>query len=144
MLRQKLLTDLKLAMKARDRLRLEAVRYLLALIQNAEIDKHGEVTDEELMKITRSEIKKRQEAIDQIRKGGRGELVQEEEAKVKVLAEFLPEQMGEGEISKLVDQIIGESAEKDFGRIMKQVMERVAGRAEGKIVAEVVKRKLTA
>ena len=142
MLRQRLLTELKLAMKAQDRLRLEAVRYLLALMQNAEIDKHGEVTDEELIKITRSEIKKRREAIDQIRKGGREELAQEEEAKVKVLEEFLPEGMSEVEIEKIVDQVIGESEERDFGKVMKLAMQKVAGRVEGKVVSEVVRRKL--
>lgn len=146
MLRQKLLTELKLAMKARNRLRLEAVRYLLALIQNAEIDKHGEVTDEELMKITRSEIKKRREAL-RLAQGKLGEKgkkwVEDEEAKIKVLQEFLPEQMGEREIEKIIDQIISESGERDFGKVMKLVMQQVAGRAEGKVVAEVVKRKFT-
>lgn len=144
MIKDQIIARMKQALKAQERLSLEAVRYALALIQNAEIDNRGELTDEQVIKLLQGEVRKRKEAIDQIRAGGREDLVQEEEAKVKVLQEFLPEGMGEGEISKLVDQIIGESAEKDFGRIMKQVMERVAGRAEGKIVAEVVRGKLTA
>lgn len=92
MLRTKLTDELKMAMRAQDRVRLEALRYLWALVKNAEIDKHGELGDEEIVKLAQGEVKKRREAIGQIRAGGREDLVQEEEAKLKVLVEFLPEQ----------------------------------------------------
>ncbi|OGY16708.1 MAG: hypothetical protein A2784_02280 [Candidatus Chisholmbacteria bacterium RIFCSPHIGHO2_01_FULL_48_12] len=140
MLREKIFEELKLAMKMRDKVRLAAVRYVLALVKNAEIDAKRELEDSEVVKIVSGEVKKRKEAIEMMK--GREDLVAEEEAKVKVLEEFLPEQMGEGEISKVVDQVIGESGERDFGKVMKLVMQQVAGRAGGKLVSEVVRRKL--
>lgn len=94
-LRQKITEELKTAMKAQDRLRLDAIRYVLALVKNAEIDVKRELEDSEVIKVIRGEVKKRQEAIGLIRRGGREELAREEEAKVKVLQEFLPEVMGE-------------------------------------------------
>lgn len=141
-LRQKITEGLKLAMKAQDKLRLDAIRYVLALVKNAEIDVKRELEDSEVIKIIRGEVKKRQEAIGLIRGGGREELAREEEAKVKVLQEFLPEEMNEEEIGNLVNKVIGESGTKEFGAIMREVMQQAAGRAEGKLVAEVVKERL--
>lgn len=142
MLRAKIYEQLISAMKAQEKVKLEALRYLWSLIKNVEIDAKHELTDEEVMKVIGSEVKKRKESIEQIRGGGREELAQEEEAKLKVLQEFLPEQMGEEEISALVNQIIGESAEKDFGSIMRQVMAKAAGKADGRTVSEIVRQKL--
>ena len=141
MLRTELTEKLKAAMKAQDKIRLEALRYVLALVKNAEIDKHAELTDEELVKLVASEVKKRKEAIEQIRGGGREELAVEEEAKVKVLQEFLPEQMSDAEVEKMVGEVIA-AGTGDFGGVMKAVMGEVAGRADGKLVAEIVKRRL--
>ena len=77
--------EVKAAMRAQDRVRLDALRYLLSLVKNAEIDKHEELNDEEITKLIQSEIKKREKAIEMISKAKREDLVVEEKAKVKVL-----------------------------------------------------------
>jgi uncharacterized protein len=82
--------ELKAAMKAQAKLRLDAVRYVLALVKNAEIDAKRELEDSEVIKIVRGEVKKRKEAMEMMK--GREDLMAEEEAKVKVLEEFLPEE----------------------------------------------------
>ena len=141
MIKDQLVDKLKQAMKAQDKLRLEALRYGLSLIKNSEIDKHGELTDEEVVKILRSEVKKRDEAIEQFKLGGRQDLVIEEQAKVMVLKELLPAAMSEAEVEKVVDEVMV-GGMSDFGGAMKAVMGKLAGRADGAIVAAMVKRKL--
>lgn len=143
-LRQKITEGLKLAMKAQDRLRLDAIRYVLALVKNAEIDVKRELEDSEVIKVIRGEVKKRKEAL-RYAQGKLGEKVkkwvEEEEAKVAVLQEFLPEEMNEEEIGNLVNKVVGELGTKEFGAIMREVIQQAAGRADGKLVAEAVKRK---
>lgn len=141
-LRQKITEELKTAMKAQDKLRLDAIRYVLALVKNAEIDVKRELEDSEVIRVIRGEVKKRREAVELIRQGGREDLAQEEEAKMAVLQEFLPEQMNEEEIGNLVNKVIGELGTKDFGAIMREVMQQAAEKADGKLVAEVVKERL--
>lgn len=141
MIKDQLVDELKQAMRARDKLRLEALRYGLSLIKNAEIDKRSELIDEEMVKILRSEVKKRKEAIEQIRGGGREELAKEEEAKVEVLQEFLPKGLSQTEVEKVVDEVMV-GGMSDFGGAMKVVMGKLAGRADGAMVAAIVKRKL--
>ena len=143
MLRDTIQQNMVAAMKAQAKERLEALRYLWSLIRNAEIDDKENLADEQVMKIIQTEVKKRKEAIEQMKQGGRDELASEEEVKLKVLVEFLPEQMGESEISELVNQIISEQQTKDFGTIMREVMKKAAGKADGKMVSEVVKAKIS-
>ena len=142
MLRDTIQQNMVAAMKAQAKERLEALRYLWSLIRNAEIDAKGNLADEQVMKVIQTEVKKRKEAIEQMKQGGRDELASEEEVKLKVLMEFLPEQMREGEISELVNQIISEQQTKDFGTIMREVMKKTQGKADGKVVSELVKQKL--
>src|SRR3990167_5275008 len=106
MLRNQIFEQLKAAMKARDKVRLDALRYLWSLIKNAEIDARVDLGDEQVVKIVQGEVKKRKEAMEQMGRAGRGELVTEEEGKLKVLEEFLPEQMSDEEISELVSSEI--------------------------------------
>lgn len=142
-LRNQIQNEIKGAMKAQEKQKLEALRYLWSLIQNREIDAKQELGDGEVIKIVKSEVKKRKEAIEQIKAGGRDEMVKDEVAKLEVIEEFLPEQMREEEVSELVDQVIGELGEKkDFGVVMGQVMKKTGGNADGKLVSEMVKEKL--
>ena len=144
------MAELTAAMKAQDKVRLEALRYVLALMKNAEIDKHAELTDEELVKLVGSEVKKRKEALRlpsiALRASAQGKLgekvrqwVDEEEAKLKVLMEWLPEQMSQAEIEKIVDEVMAGGG-SDFGSAMRAVMGRGAGRADGRQGAEAGKR----
>ena len=141
MLRGEIQKSLTQAMKARDKRRLEALRYVWSLVKNAEIDEKKELDDGQVEKLVASEVKKRKQAIELMKSGGRDEVVKEEQEKLKVIEEFMPEQMGEGEIEKIVDEVMV-GGDKDFGTVMGQVMGKTKGKADGKIVGEIVKKKL--
>lgn len=141
MLRENIQEQMKQAMRDRDQVRLEAIRFLWSEIKNVEIDAKHELSDEEILEVAGREVKKRRDVIDQMKSGGREELVGEEEAKLKVIMEFMPEQMSREEIEKIVGEVVSGGA-ADFGAVMKEVMPRVKGKADGKLVSEVVKTKL--
>ena len=141
MLREKIYEELKEAMKAREKLKLEALRYLWSLIKNEEIEVKADLTDDQVMKVVASEVKKRKEALEQIKTSKRVELIQAEEEKLKVLEAFLPEQMSREEIEKVVTEVVSQGM-NDFGVVMGQVMGKVRGKADGKLVSEVVREKL--
>lgn len=137
-MRDEVQNQMKEAMKMRDNVRLSALRYLWSEIRNAEIDKKENLDDSELVNLVMREVKKRNEAIEQMSAAGRDELVAQEKAQVEVIGEFMPEMMERGEIEGIVDEVI-KSGASDFGGVMGMVMGRVKGKADGKLVAEVVK-----
>jgi len=141
MLKDTLTEEMKTAMKARAAERLGVIRMMLAAIKNAEIDK-GELDDDATIAVLKSERKKMRDAIDQFKSAGRDELVAEETEKLKVMEEFLPEEMSREEIEKIVSQVITEAEDKNFGKIMGQAMAKTKGQADGNLVQEVVKEKL--
>lgn len=136
----------KAAMKSGDRLSVSALRLLLAALHNEEIKNRRELTEEEVLRTISSLCKQRQEAIDYFRKGGRADLVNKEEAELKVLRRFLPRALSEDEIRALIrDSIEALRAMglQDLGRVMQQVMPKVTGRAEGKRVSELAREMLS-
>ncbi len=139
MLRQQIQDQVKEAMRNRDQVRLDALRYMWSEIKNAEIDAKVELDDEAIVAVVSKEVKKRKDAIEQMKEVGRD--VVEEEDKLKVLMEFMPEQMGREEIAGIVDELMGEGV-NEFGKLMGQVIGRAKGKADGKVVQEVVKEKL--
>jgi uncharacterized protein YqeY len=141
MLRAEISDQMKQAMKDRDQVKLSALRFLWSEIRNAEIDAKVELDDEAVLAVISREVKKRKEAVDQMKSVGREELASEEEAKLAVMTEFLPEQMSREEIEVIVDDIVASGA-GDFGAVMGQVMAKVKGKADGKLVGEVVKTKM--
>lgn len=141
-MRQKIQDQMKEAMKAQDKVRLESLRYIWSEIKNAEIDAKMELDDQGIEAVISREVKKRKDAIEQMISTGRAELAEEEKTKLEVFMEFLPEQMGREEISELVNELMSELGESDFGKVMGQVMAKVKGKADGKMVQEVVREKL--
>lgn len=145
MLRDEIHKGMTEAMKAQEKLKLEALRYLWSLVKNEEIEVKGELNDEQVVKVVASEVKKRREALRlaQGKLSDKIELwIREETEKLRVLEAFLPAQMSREEISELVNQLISESGEKDFGKLMGLVMKKAVGKADGKVVSEVVREKL--
>lgn len=142
MVKQKLQADLKEAMKVKDSTTVSTVRMLLAAIKNKEIEKKGELTDSEIVKLLQGEKKKHMESIQQFGAGGRTDLAEKEKAEAAVIEQYLPAAMPEEELQKIVNEAAGAGG-GDFGRTMKAVMEKVAGRAEGAKVSELVKKTLT-
>lgn len=140
-LRDEIQTQMKQAMRDKDQVRLAAVRFLWSEIRNEEIDNKGDLTDEQVLNVIAREVKKRKDAIEQMQQVGREEMVTEEQAKLDILMEFMPEQMGREEIEKVVDELM-KSGATEFGPLMGQVMAKLKGKADGKTVQEVVKEKL--
>ena len=133
---------MKAAMKGGDRLTLSALRLLLSALHNEEIKERRELSPEEIIKIISSLCKQGQESIEYFRKGGRGDLLEKEEAELAVLRRLLPEALSEEEVRALIRSTIEEVGAKgvrDLGKVMKQIMPKVTGRTEGKRVSELAR-----
>jgi len=133
---------MKAAMKGGDRLTLSALRFLLSALHNEEIKERRELSPEEIIKIISSLCKQGQESIEYFRKGGRGDLLEKEEAELAVLRRLLPEALSEAEVRVLIRNTIEEVGAKgvqDLGKVMKQIMPKVTGRTEGKRVSELAR-----
>ncbi len=138
--------DMKSAMKARDKIRLETIRGLRSQFKNFEIDKGRELSDDDEIQILMNAAKKRKESIEQFKLGNRLDRAAEEQKELEIIHEYLPRQMTEQEIENLVDQVIQEvsaTSPSDMGKVMGSIMPQVKGRADGKIVQKIVKQRLT-
>ena len=153
-LKEKIESDVKTAMKSKDALAASALRMVIAAVKNKEIEdvsqgklKLGESLDDAgVIKVISALAKQRQESIEMFKKGGRDDLVKKETAEHALLEKYLPSQMSESEVEKIVVEAIKESGAagpKDMGNVMRLVMPKIAGRADGKLVNEIVRRKLT-
>ena len=144
-LKEQLNDAMKAAMKARDDLRLSAVRMVRAAIKNREIDIHAELDDQAVTDVISTMAKQRRESIRMYRDGNRLELAEKEELELAVLLEFLPAQLSADEIDALISRVILEieaHGVKDMGRVMKTVAPLTAGKADGKAVSDAVRKLL--
>lgn len=136
------------AQKAKDALRVSTFRMLRAELKNREIE-HREkpITDEEIIQVIQTQIKKRKEAIELYSKGGRKDLADKETKEMEILSSFLPKQLSEAELQAIVTKVIqtlGASGPKDLGAVMKAVMAEAKGKADGKAINQMVKKQLGA
>lgn len=148
MLKDKLQEDMKAAMIAKDEEKLSTLRMLKSALQYAEIAKGAgyQATDEDVVDVIGKEVKKRRESIDLYQKGGRPELAEKEEKELTILMTYLPEQMGEEEVKKLVDEAVsstGATSMQDMGKVMGALMPKVKGKADAGMVSNLVRQKLT-
>ena len=137
--------EVKAAMLARDAERRDALRLLLSSLRSAEKELLRPLSDEEELQVLQRERKRRLEAAEAFRTGGREEQADAEERELAVLQEFMPEQLSEDELEEIVDDAIAENGAtsmRDFGRVMADVMPQVAGRADGSTVSQLVREKL--
>ncbi len=135
------------AAKAADKIRLSALRLLKNGIHNREIDLKRELNEAEFFQLLSGMVKQRKDSIEQFQQGGRSDLVEKEEAELRVIREFMPEQMSEAELDAIIDDAIRESGAagvRDMGKVMKILMPKVTGKADGKMVGEKVKSRLSA
>lgn len=135
--------QLKTAMRTKNTLALDALRYSLSEIKYVEIDKKRELTDEEIIDVLVREVKKREDAIKLFKDSGRMQLVEEEEEKLSTIRALLPEQLSKEEVEKLVDEAISQAKSPNMGEVMRVLMPKVKGRADGKLVSALVKDKLS-
>ncbi len=141
----KLLEDMKLAMKSRDKIRLETIRGLRSQLKNTEIDKGETLSLEDEIQVLMSAAKRRKESIEQFKAGQRFDRAEEEEQELNIIQEYLPQQMTEEEIVSLVNTVITDvsaTSLADIGKVMGKLMPKVKGRADGKIVQKIVQQKL--
>lgn len=145
---EKLKNDLKEAMKARNEIKLNTVRMVLAALKNRQIETKNpspeiNLPESEILALIDKERKKRREAAELFRTGGRAELAEKEEEEMKILSEYLPPALSEAELDSLIDAEIQKGI-KEFGPLMKAVMASSNGRADGRILGEKIKAKLAA
>ena len=144
---EKIVSDLTASMKAQDSARTSTLRMVKAAMMNRQIEKGGQLDDEEMSKLLRSLVKQRRDSIEQYEKAGRQELVDKETAEIQVIEEYLPQAATREEIEAVVAEAITStdaSSMKDMGKVMKAAQSGLAGKnADGRLVSEVVKSKLS-
>ena len=138
--------DIANAMRAKEPVRLGALRMAKAALMNQEVQKGRPLDEAESQQVMTSLIKQRRDSIEQFRKGGRDDLADKEAAEITTLESYLPPPIDAAGLERLVDDVVSElgaSGPKDLGRVMKALMPRLAGQAvDGKTVTELVKRRL--
>lgn len=145
-LRDRLTEDLKLAMKARDQLRMDVIRMIKAAVLNKEVEMKKDLDDAEMSRIMTTMIKQRKEAMEQFEKGNRAELAAKERQEISIIESYLPKALSAEELAQTVDAVIretGAASAKDMGGVMKAVMAKLAGQpVDGKQVSDLVRAKL--
>lgn len=137
--------QMKMAMKAKDKQTLSTVRMLKSALQNKQIDLGHDLTPEDEKAVLSTELKQRKESLEEFNKAGREDLVTPLEAEIKIVEAYLPAQLDEAAVTKLVDETIAEvgaAGKSDFGKVMKTLMPKVKGQADGAMVNRIVKAKL--
>ena len=146
-LKERIVSDMTAAMKAKDAARLSTLRMVKANIMNREIEKGSDLTDEELTKAFQSLVKQRRDSIEQYEKAGRKELADKERAEIEVIEAYLPQAASREEIERAVNEAINETGAtsmREMGAVMKAAQARLAGRsADGRTVSEIVKARLS-
>jgi uncharacterized protein YqeY len=146
-LKQQIISDLTASMKAQNAARTSTLRMVKAGIMNREIEKGGELNDEELAKLLRSMVKQRKDSVEQYEKGARQELADKEKAEIEIIEAYLPQGASQEEIEQAVSAAIAEtgaSSMKDMGKVMKAAQAQLAGKnADGRTLSDIVKLKLS-
>jgi uncharacterized protein YqeY len=145
-LEERLVEEMKQAMKSNDKLRLSTIRMIRSALKNKEIEVRKKLEDEEIAKVIQVMVRKGEESVEQFQAGGRMDLVEKEKSEIDILKSFLPQPLSQEEILKIIDQTIQEtqaSSPKDIGKVMKSVIPKIGGKADGKLVNQLVKERLS-
>ncbi len=144
MLKNTILEDLKKAMLAKQQTEVDTLRMLKARIMNEEIAKGKEFSDEEIVSIIGSEVKRRRDSVEAYTKGARPELAEKEQSEISVLHRYLPEQLSEEQVVSIIEEALaGQTfAAADFGKAMGLVMPKLKGKADGSVISKILKEKL--
>lgn len=143
MLKEKLLEDLKECMKNKDVIRKNTIQMVRAAILQVEKDKQIVLDDNQIIDIIAKESKRRKDSLSDYEKSGREDLISQVKEEIEILSEYLPKQLSEEELEKIVKQIIQDenaTSMKDMGKVMKAAKEKIGARADGKVINEVVKK----
>lgn len=144
-MKEQLLQDLKEAMKEKDILKKDTITMLRAAILQVEKDSQKVLSEDEMSAIVAKEVKKRKESVKEYEDAGREDIATNLKREIEILSKYLPEQLSEEEIAKMVEEAIAESgatSPKDMGKVMSILRPKTAGKADGKVVSDIVKEKL--
>ena len=136
-LKEKLLADMKEALRSKDSLRLNTIRSVVSAIKNQEIDSRKDLREEEILSLVTREVKKRKEASALFKEGGRTDLMEKEDQEREILQAYLPEQVSEEALRKRIQEVIAETGAegmKDFGKIMKVLVPEFKGKADNGVI----------
>ena len=145
-MRERILNDLKEAMKAQDKEKLSVIRMLKGSIQMEELNKKHELTDEEVINVVTKEIKSRRDSIKEFEKGNRNDLIEKTEAEIDILKVYLPEQLSEEEVLQIINEafdIVKPESPRDMGKIMKEVSPKLKGKYDMGKASSIIKEKLS-
>ena len=145
-MKNRIIEDIKIAMKAQDKERLAVVRMLKADIQMAELNKKADLTDDEIISIVSKQIKMRKDSINEFEKGNRTDLIDQANSEIKILEEYLPEQLSEQEVNDIINDVfnkVNPTTQADMGKIMGMLTPLVKGKTDMGIVSKIVKEKLS-
>lgn len=142
---QTLIADMKTAMRAKDRERLGTLRMIISTLKNKRIETQVDLTEDDILTVLSTETKKRREAAEAYRKGDREDLAEIEDAELLIIAEYLPAQMTDDEVSTLIDGLIADTgavSKRDMGKVMGRMMPQIKGRFDGARAKDIVMSKL--
>ena len=142
---EKLKQDMVEAMKNKEKDRLTVIRMVKAAMDQEHIDRKKEINDELLIDVVNKQIKMRKDSITEFEKGGRSDLVEKTQSEVDMLMAYLPEQLSDEEVVKIIDEIFAEvkpEGQKDMGKVMKEATAKLKGKADMKAVSNIIKEKL--
>ena len=145
-LEERLVEEMKQAMKSNEKLKLSTIRMVRSALKNKEIELRKKLEDEDIVKVIQAMVRKGEESVEQFQAGGRMDLVEKEKSEIEIMKSFLPQPLSQEEILKIIDQSIQEtqaSSLKDLGKVMKSVMPKMGGKADGKLINQLVKEKLS-
>ena len=138
-IRDQIQQNMTAALKAQEKERLDALRYLFSQIKYREIEMKRPLPDDELIKLLGTEAKRRRESIEAYKKGGRDDLVKKEQFELSVIEEYLPKQLSDEELKAMISEVKSANPDADFGTLMKAAMAKISGRADGGRVATFLK-----
>jgi uncharacterized protein len=145
-LEERLVDEMKQAMRSSDKVRLSTIRMIRTAVKNKEIELRKKLDDEEIQRVIQGMLRRNEESIEQFRLGGRMDLVDKESQEGDILKSFLPQALSTEEILKVIDESIQEtqaSSLKDLGKVMKSVVPKLTGKADGKVINQLVKERLS-
>lgn len=139
-IKEKLMEDLKTSMKNKDKIRKDTITMVRAAIKQIEVDERRELSDEEVIDVFNKQLKEKKKSITEFEKGDRQDLVDQTNAEIEILLDYLPKQLSEEELTAIVKDTIEElnlSSSKEMGLLMKNIMPKVKGRADGKMISKI-------
>lgn len=145
-LEERLVEEMKQAMKSNDKAKLSTIRMIRSAVKNKEIELRKPLDDDGIFRVIQGMVKKNEESIEQFKAGGRMDLVEKETKEIETMKSYLPQPLSREEVLKIIDQTIEEtkaSSLKDLGKVMKSVMPKLGGKVDGALVNQLVKERLS-